>query len=115
MMSAAAGTAATAAAGRRRGGGRAGIGNGEVRFRRAGGGRARAEVLSRAVPGELTMLIDSGVQDELSTAPVTPLMVAEALLNFAVPKLARGRMPLFEDGALAIHSALELATRRRSG
>ena len=56
-------------------------------------------------PVDVTMLTCSVVHNGLSIGPVLPLIVAEHLLNDAVLKSARGKMPP-SYGASIIHSAL---------
>ena len=58
-----------------------------------------------SVTDELTMLIAVSCQLELSIGPVTPLIVADALVNATDAKLANGKMPEPDEGASTIHSA----------
>ena len=68
---------------------------------------SRADVVSNRAPLLFTMLIAFTplAHGELLIAPVTPLMVVEALVNVTEPKFASGNTPENEDGASTIHSA----------
>ena len=46
-----------------------------------------------------TIMIAVDCQAESSMGPVTPLMVAEALVNATDPKFASGKMPEVDEGA----------------
>ena len=48
-----------------------------------------ADVVSRRLPLLFTMLMATACQAESLIGPVTPLIVAEALVNVTVPKFAR--------------------------
>jgi hypothetical protein len=56
---------------------------------------------------ELAMLIADSSQLELSIGPVTPLIVADALVNVTEAKLANGTTPELDEGTSTIHSADE--------
>ena len=60
-----------------------------------------------SVADELAMLIAVSCQRELSIGPVAPLIVADALANTTVAKLANGRTRESAEGASTIHSADE--------
>ena len=68
-----------------------------------------ADVVSRRLPLLLTMLMATACQAESLIGPVTPLIVAEALVNVMVPKFARADWllppPPTRVGASTIHSA----------
>ena len=74
----------------------------------------RPEVVSSCAE-RVAMSIAAACQAESSMGPVVPLIVAEAPLKLTVPKLARGRTPLLDDGASTTHSADDPAPWRRSG
>src|SRR6266851_2624626 len=64
------------------------------------------EVVALVTPLADTMLMEAICQSGLSIGPVCPPMVADAPVMLAVPNVASGKMPLLDEGASTIHSAL---------